>query len=124
MDIGRASSAVTSGAQSSIVEEKSLADPGEGLGPPYFWTKLRPEGAKKFFGNPPSLISGSVGPDPPPPRSEGLDLPLQYASYRCLFLKWIHHREGGHLECRPLEGVPLKFEKYWQLSALLCYASA
>ena len=48
MDMGGASSAVTSGAQSSIVVEKSLADPGEGLGPPYFGTKLRPEGAKKF----------------------------------------------------------------------------
>ena len=65
MDIGEASSAVTSGAQSSIVVEKSLTDPGEGLGPPYFWTKLRPKGAKKFFGDPPSLISGSVRPGPP-----------------------------------------------------------
>ena len=113
---------MTSGAQSSIVEEESLADPGEGLGPAYFGTKLRPEGAKKFLGAPPPLSQGLD--DLAPPLSEGLDLPLQYASYRCLFLRRIHHREGGHLGCRPLGGVPLKFEKYWQLSALLCYASA
>lgn len=124
MGMGGASSAVMSGAQSSIVEEKSLLGidcqcsgrSRGGTGPPFnFWTKLRPEGAKKCFGDPPSLISGSVRPAPPD---------LKYASYRCLFLKWIHHREGDHLECRPLKGVPLKFEKYWQLSALLCYASA
>lgn len=56
MDIGGASSAVTSGAQSSIVEEKSLADPGEGL----FGTKLRPEGAKKFLAISPPLSQGLV----------------------------------------------------------------
>ena len=63
MDIGGASSAVTSGAQSSIVEEKSLADPGEGL----FGTKLRPEGAKKFLAISPPLSQGLVWPGPPPP---------------------------------------------------------
>ena len=35
-----------------------VVDPGEG--PPYFWTKLRPEGLKKFFGGDRStLILGS-----------------------------------------------------------------
>ena len=66
MDIRRASSAVMSGAQASIVEEKSLADPGEGLGPPYFGTKLRPEGAEKFFVNPPPLSQGLYDLPPPP----------------------------------------------------------
>ena len=49
----------------------SVADPGEGRpgtppppAPPYFETKLRPEGPKKYF-----LETG-------PPLSEGLDLPL------------------------------------------------
>ena len=35
----------------------NMADPGEWPGggrvPPYFWTKLRPEGRKIFFGRPP-----------------------------------------------------------------------
>ena len=35
-----------------------VVDPGEC--PPYFWTKLRPEGLKKFFG-------GDRSPVPPPP---------------------------------------------------------
>ena len=36
---------------------------------PYFWTKLRPEGPKKFFlgDRPPSLSVGLVDPQPPPP---------------------------------------------------------
>ena len=41
-----------------------MADPGEGPGgpgSPYFSTKMRPEGQKKFFG------------DRPPPLSDGLD---------------------------------------------------
>ena len=40
----------------------SVADPGEGPGgpapPPYFYTKLMPEGPKKKFGDPPSLSKG------------------------------------------------------------------
>ena len=42
----------------------ALADPGEGPGgpgPPYFLTKLRPDGPKNFFfGGHPLLISGSA----------------------------------------------------------------
>jgi len=40
-----------------------------GLGPPYFGTKLRPEGPKHFLGRPP--------PPPPPPLSQGLDPALK-----------------------------------------------
>ena len=39
----------------------SVADPGEGPGPPYFSTKMRPEGPEKIF-----LETG-------PPSSQGLD---------------------------------------------------
>ena len=42
-----------------------MADPGEG--PPYFYTKLRPEGPKK------KLFGGDC---PPPPLSQDLDLAL------------------------------------------------
>ena len=51
-----------------------MADPGEGAGggggpgPPYFQTKLRPEGGKKFF---------DTTPLPNPPLSQGLD-PVLY----------------------------------------------
>ena len=38
------------------------------LGPPYFSTKMRPEGPKKIF--------LETAPPPPPPLSEGLDPPL------------------------------------------------
>ena len=44
----------------------TVADPGKGLGgppPPYFWTKLRPDGPKKIFWKtppaPPHFIPGS-----------------------------------------------------------------
>ena len=47
--------------------ESPVADPGERPGgagsPPYFWTKLRPEGPKKFWG----------GDCPPAPQSQGMD---------------------------------------------------
>ena len=59
----------------------SVADLGEGPGgpgPPYFETKLRPQGPKKFFGDPPPLIPGSGRP-PPSRLSEGLDPPLMLA---------------------------------------------
>ena len=54
----------------------AVADPGEG--PPYFSTKMRPQGPKKNFLQigPPSLMSGSGWP--PPLLSEGdLDPPLR-----------------------------------------------
>ena len=49
---------------------------------PYFWTKLRPEGPKKFFlKTGPPLISGSGWPPPPPtPYPEGVDPPLPQKS--------------------------------------------
>ena len=59
-----------------------VADPGEGPGgpgpPPYFWTKLRPEGPPIFFfWRLPPLFSGlRMTATPPPPLSEGLDPPL------------------------------------------------
>ena len=47
--------------------------------PPYFWTKLRPEGPKKVWGRPgPPLSKGLVDPPPPsPPLSQGLDAALR-----------------------------------------------
>ena len=56
-----------------------MADPTGGAGeagsPPYFWTKLRPEGPKNFFLRPPPPLSQGLGdrPHPPPPLSEALD---------------------------------------------------
>ena len=51
----------------------AVADPGKGSGgpgfPPYFSTKMRPEGPKKF-------ILETPPPPTPPPLSEGLDPPL------------------------------------------------
>ena len=61
----------------------SVADPGEGQGvpaPPYFSTKMRPIGPKKFFleTGPPSYLRVWMTrpPQPLPPLSEGLDSPL------------------------------------------------
>ena len=49
---------------------KPVADPGEGPGgpgpPPYSWTKLRPEGPKKFGGE-------STPLPPPAPLRKALD---------------------------------------------------
>ena len=39
----------------------TVADPG----PPYFQTKVRPEGQKNFFGRPP-LLSKGLDDQPPP----------------------------------------------------------
>lgn len=54
----------------------SVVDPGEGLEPPYFQTKLRPQRPKKIFetGLPPPPLS--QGLDDGGPLSEGLDPPL------------------------------------------------
>ena len=56
----------------------AVADPEEGPGgpapPPYCYSKLRPEGPKKFFETPPTLSQGLD--DRPPSLSEGLDPPL------------------------------------------------
>ena len=54
---------------------RSVADLGEVPGvppPPYFWTKLSPEGPKKIWGGPGSprcapLLSKGLGDCPPPP---------------------------------------------------------
>ena len=44
------------------IQERGPVDPA----PPYFYTKLRPEGPKKIFLRPgPPLLSGSEWPDPP-----------------------------------------------------------
>ena len=49
--------------------------------PPYFSTKMRPEGPKNFFGDRVPLISRCGWPAPPP-LSEGLDLPLLWTVVR------------------------------------------
>ena len=64
-----------------------MVDPEEGPGspppnPPFFWTKLRPEGPKKFLETahpPPAPCLRAQGLDDfpsPSPLSEGLDPPL------------------------------------------------
>ena len=55
-----------SGAQSSIVQEKSLADPGEGLGPPLFLGQTEAWRGKKIFWQP-SLPYLRVCTTAPPP---------------------------------------------------------
>ena len=52
---------------------KSVANPGQGLAPPYFWTKLRPKGPKKIFSRPPPLPLSRGQDDRTPSLSEGLD---------------------------------------------------
>ena len=52
---------------------KSVANPGQGLAPPYFWTKLRPKGPKKIFSRPPPLPVSRGPDDRTPSLSEGLD---------------------------------------------------
>ena len=55
--------------------DTAVSDPGEGpggTGPPCFYTKLRPKGPKKFFGDPPPPYF-RVGVTGPPTLSQGLD---------------------------------------------------
>ena len=53
---------------------KSVANPGQGLAPPYFWSKLRAKGPKKNFSRPPPPLPLSRGQDDRTPSlSEGLD---------------------------------------------------
>ena len=53
---------------------KSVANPGQGPAPPYFWTKLRAKGPKKKFSRPPPPLPLSRGQDDRTPSlSEGLD---------------------------------------------------
>ena len=72
------------------IQERGPVDPA----PPYFYTKLRPEGPKKIFLRPgPPLLSGSEWPDPPPfvrvwmtgpplpPLYKGLVPPLKTTDY-------------------------------------------
>ena len=54
--------------------------------PPYFSTKMRPEGPKNFLGRPGSPLSQGLDDrahPPPPPLSEGLDPPLAYGISIC-----------------------------------------
>ena len=44
--------------------------------PPHFLTKMRPKGPKKKFWGDRALPLSQDLDDPPPPLSEGLDLPL------------------------------------------------
>ena len=61
---------------------------------PYFWTKLRPRGPKKFFWEtgPLPYLRVWMTPNPPPPRSQGLDPALVY--YRVLPRKREFIRRG------------------------------
>ena len=60
-------------------EPVAVADPGEGPWgpelPPYFLTKMMPEGPKKKIVQTGPPLSQDLD-DPSPPPSEGLDLPL------------------------------------------------
>ena len=99
---------------------RPVADPGEGPGgpppPPYFWTKLWPEGPKKnfFLDRPTPLISGSGWPDPPPPTplSEGLDPPMQvHYNDQVTFLSPLLLRSPrvSVVSASPLTSFPLRF---------------
>ena len=64
-------------------EPVAVADPGEGSWgpelPPYFSTKMMPEGPKKQFVETGPHLSQDLDdrpPSPPPPPSKGPDLPL------------------------------------------------
>ena len=61
-------------------EPVAVADPGEGPWgpelPPYFSTKMMPEGPKKTFVETGPPLSQDLDDRPPPPLSEGLDLPI------------------------------------------------
>ena len=60
--------------------KKSVANPGEGSGTPLiFRPKWGPRGRKKFFGDCPTVISGSGWPGLP--LSEGLDPPLEIMTW-------------------------------------------
>ena len=65
---------------------------GRGPGSPlYFYTKLRPEGMKIFFGDrPPSHLR--VWMTAPPPLSEDLDPALKYMAF---WLNWVRGEQGG-----------------------------
>ena len=52
---------------------KSVANPGQGPAPPYFWSKLRAKGPKKIFSRPPPLPVSRGLDDRTPSLSEGLD---------------------------------------------------
>ena len=52
---------------------KSVANPGQGPAPPYFWTKLRAKGPKKNFQDRPPLPLSRGQDDRTPSLSEGLD---------------------------------------------------
>ena len=69
----------------------TVADPGEGLWrpPPNFYTKLRPQGPKKFWGvtAPPPYLR--VWMNPPPPPSQSLDLTLFHTYLKKLSRKTI-----------------------------------
>ena len=62
-----------------MIGNTPVADPGEWPGerrppPPYFWTKLRPEGPKKNLGGGPVFpLSKGLDDPPSPPLSQGLD---------------------------------------------------
>ena len=91
----------------SIPEFYSVADRGEGPGgprPPYFQTKLRPEGSKKFFGDlPPPPPYQRVWMTAPPPYLKveiwHCYLPpklLQYVAYADTLCSHGRAGVGGH----------------------------
>ena len=97
----------------------TVGDPGKGPGgpPPYFLTKLRPEGRKKFF-----LETGS----PPPPFISGSGWP-GYTVVPKTFLRLISTKVGDVHHCPRRRGLRKRFlylriidvENKWLLT--LCY---
>ena len=63
------------------LDRVTVADPGKGPGgstPPYFWTKLWPDGKKNFLKTGPPPLSQGLDDHPPLPLCDGLDPPLCY----------------------------------------------
>ena len=91
----------------------AVADPGEA--PPYFSTKMRPRGPKKFFlQTGPTPLSQGLDNRPPPPSSKGdLDPPLRGSIYPLLVPWW---RIWFCVYVRGLSGSL----KLWQGSGWFC----
>ena len=76
--------------------------------PPYFWTKLRPEEPKKFWGGTGPPLSQGLD-DRPRLLSEGLDLVVMYVA-------------GTMIKCPPTAGFIVIFNNNNNNNILICIA--
>ena len=70
-----------------------VPDPGEA--PPYFWTKMRPEGPKSFSPAPPYLTVWMTGP----PLCQGLDPAMNCALYLDMIM--LHNASDSYSTSSP-----------------------